>query len=120
MESSVMEEPVIIIRYFTWLRLFPRDRQVSYELCKRDGRARDGWKVISQLGHLEAMELIEANQLEQVVRNKYGTIWEGMMDLKARKKKHQYEEVDESVTIDSVSIDADLSMLELEDSFIIQ
>ena len=66
------------------------------------------------------MELIEANQLEMVVRNKYGTIWEGMMDLKARKKKPQYDDADESVRIDSVSIDTDLSMLECEDSFIIQ
>ena len=111
-----MKDSVIIIRYFSWLRLFPKRRELTYELCKRDSRAKDGWRVISSLGHLEAMDLIEENDMEQVVSNKYGTIWEGEMDLKGRRRKKaldcQTETIEES-SEDIVCLD-DPEILEMD------
>ena len=101
-----MKEPVIIIRYFTWLKLFPKERELTYELCKQDRRAEDGWKVISTLEHLEAMELIEENEMEMVVRNKYGTIWKGEMDLKSRRRKpsvSHLEDISEEIGEDAMN-----------------
>ena len=108
-KPDIIKEPVIIIRYFTWLRIFPQKRELTYELCKKDSQATDGWKVISTLGHLEAMDLIEENKMNLAVRNQHGTIWEGEMDLKNRRRKateDHKEDILEIMTEDIIDLDS--------------
>ena len=98
-----MKEPVIIIKYFAWLKILPLERHIVFELCRRDSRARDGWKVIRTLDRFTALDMIEENELELIVSNEFGTIWEGMIDLKPTDAENdefetEAEETEEPIT----------------------
>lgn len=67
---------MMIIKYYTWLKLLPDERHAVYEICERDSELKDGVRHVKYIEKDEAKRLIEANNLHVVHRNKYGVIWE--------------------------------------------
>lgn len=60
---------MIIIKYHEWLIIQPELRQVIYELCS------DDFKAKRQLTKEEAVKMIQENNLQRVHRNRFGAIW---------------------------------------------
>lgn len=74
MADSVQPEPIkittmIIIKYNEWLRIQPDIRNVVYELCD------DNFKAKKELDKEDAIKMIKENHLQMVHKNKYGAIW---------------------------------------------
>lgn len=60
---------MIIIKYHEWLIIQPELRQVIYELCS------DDFKAKRQITKEEAIKMIQENNLQRVHRNRFGAIW---------------------------------------------
>ena len=76
MDIHFNDKPMLIIKYYEWIRIFPGERHVAYELCKRDVSKKEGVKTIRALDKETALGIVEEFNFPRVHKDRYGIIWE--------------------------------------------